>query len=129
MGDPKVVICPWACVGESIPALAQKAATLNQAAPKQKLTYAEIAKDRLERTVDLGQLPIPTMKGDTPVIKISTRSVDKGLEQLKFSIVTRIEAQGRSMVDIKAGIADLWSDMGAKVSPLGKGYLLARFDI
>ncbi|KAF9604381.1 hypothetical protein IFM89_006390 [Coptis chinensis] len=51
-----------------------------------KEAYADKARDRRSRTVDISDLPTPGMRGETPSIKISARSVDKGLSKAYWEV-------------------------------------------
>ncbi|KAF5195064.1 zinc ion binding / nucleic acid binding protein, partial [Thalictrum thalictroides] len=99
----------------------------NQIRGSTKQSYAEKTKDRMQRSVDLADLPLPSLRGETPVIKISPKSVDKGVDFYKFALVARMDLKGTNMDEIRGAARQIW-DFSVKISPLGRGYLIFKLE-
>ncbi|KAF9589172.1 hypothetical protein IFM89_019488 [Coptis chinensis] len=83
------------------------------------MSYADKARDRMTQTVELECLPIPSKRGNTIAIKLSAKSVEKGLEACKYALVARLDMLKLNLESARAEANTKWGMTEAvKISPL-----------
>ncbi|KAF9621039.1 hypothetical protein IFM89_015861, partial [Coptis chinensis] len=97
--------------------------------PTRKSYAAAAAKPKYGRSIDASSLPTPGMQGEYPTICLIEEEVDRGIQYCLKSLVGRLDLVKMDLNKVKALVIDKWALSGeCLVTPLGKGYLMFKFD-
>ncbi|KAF9588490.1 hypothetical protein IFM89_011690 [Coptis chinensis] len=97
--------------------------------PTRKSYAAATAKPKYGRSIDASSLPTPGMHGEYPTICLIEEEVDRGIQYCLKSLVGRLDLVKMDLSKVKALVVEKWALSGeCLVTPLGKGYLMFKFD-
>ncbi|KAF6169566.1 hypothetical protein GIB67_000839 [Kingdonia uniflora] len=104
-----------------------------EVAPKVKVlykeknpTFADLLKHKL---IDLSILPLQTMRGDFPSIRIPEAGFLRGVERYKYSLIGRLDLLKVKLVVARSEALRKWNLLGnCQFIPLGKGYFTILLD-
>ncbi|KAF6151339.1 hypothetical protein GIB67_040612 [Kingdonia uniflora] len=104
--------------------MASKVKALNHGAKKS--TFADLLQPK---SMDLSLLPIPTMRGDFPSIRIPEAGFLRGMERYKFSLIGRLDLMKVKLAIARTEAMNKWNLTGnCQFAPLGKGYFMILLD-
>ncbi|KAF5196849.1 hypothetical protein FRX31_013566 [Thalictrum thalictroides] len=93
---------------------------------EKKKTFAEKVREDVAM-VDLSTMPKPGMKGNIPTIKIPRKSLERGLNYCKFSLIGRLDFTHIKLEVVKNMAREAWKPVGDwKIVPLGRGFFMIR---
>ncbi|XP_008350100.2 uncharacterized protein [Malus domestica] len=133
MDKSPVALCPWGFLDFSATSSKLNTATgqLSGQLPKAR-TFAAIVTNGVETSVNLSQLPSPTVRGDVTYVKISEDLYQEQLRSCRTNLIGRLLLKKGTMPMktelLKSALASLWKLHNSwKLVPLGKGYFDLHF--
>ncbi|KAF6157137.1 hypothetical protein GIB67_041598 [Kingdonia uniflora] len=104
--------------------MTSKVKALNHGAKKS--TFANLLQPK---SMDLSLLPIPTMRGDFPSIRILEAGFLRGMERYKFSLIGRLDLMKVKLAIARTEAMNKQNLTGnCQFIPLGKGYFTIFLD-
>ncbi|OVA06927.1 Ribonuclease H domain [Macleaya cordata] len=93
-------------------------------------SYADkVRPPRILSSVDISSLPAPSRRGDFPAILLPDDLYESCLEDLKFSLIGRLDFKTLKFEDAKSRLLQLWPLKGScKFIPLGKGFFTIKLE-
>ncbi|KAF6151440.1 hypothetical protein GIB67_020664 [Kingdonia uniflora] len=89
-------------------------------------TFADLLK---HKPIDLGILPLPTMSGDFPSIRIPEARFLRGVERYKYSLNGRVDLLKVKLAVARSEALRKWNlSCNCQFIPLGKGYFIILLD-
>ncbi|KAF9612540.1 hypothetical protein IFM89_001407 [Coptis chinensis] len=62
--------------------------------------------------IDVSELPVPSLEGNIPSIRITQKALDRGISFYKFSLVGRLDFQRIKLDKVRVIAAEKWSPQG-----------------
>ncbi|KAF5187172.1 Ribonuclease h domain, partial [Thalictrum thalictroides] len=113
--------------GESSSRVVENMSSVAKSGVGKKVSFADKVKGDAQVEVNFNELPVPSMRGNIPSIKISQKAFERGISYCKFSLIGRLDFHNIKLEDVRRMAQSSWNPKGDwKIVPLGKGFFMIR---
>ncbi|KAF9610052.1 hypothetical protein IFM89_019892 [Coptis chinensis] len=89
--------------------------------------FADKKRGEQPHHIDVDDLPVPTIKGNMPSIKLPKKAVERGRLYCKYCLVGRLDFNKIKLDEVRSIASTMWRPQGDwKIIPLGKGFFMIR---